>query len=177
MLGALRPAWCHTRTAVPPVPSPRSEWPQAGDPAQDLAELPLTLFSSSSPLAEVPVPAGRVRGARGKGRGEWHNQQTQMVPPAHLTVRQTVLWAVFEHRRGQKHGLSMPALDSSTTGCYQGLIRKIKSRLPAVCHIPCNSRRCESVLVQLQHQTQSSQMEGHSGKPLYLIEDPAYLNR
>ena len=105
VLGALRPAWCHTRTAVPPVPSPRSEWPQAGDPAQDLAELPLTLFSSSSPLAEVPVPAGRVRGARGKGGGEWHNQQIPMMPPALLMLRQTALWAVFEHKQAQKYCL------------------------------------------------------------------------
>ena len=30
----------------------------------------------------------------------------QVVSPAHLTPRQTALWAVFEHRRAQKDGLS-----------------------------------------------------------------------
>ncbi|KAI4589110.1 hypothetical protein MJG53_003518 [Ovis ammon polii x Ovis aries] len=70
VLGALRPAWCHTRTAVPPVPSPRSEWPQAGDPAQDLAELPLTLFSSSSPLAELPAVQEEVEDEKTTIKGE-----------------------------------------------------------------------------------------------------------
>ena len=54
----------------------------------------------------MPVPVGRARGAGGKAGGEWDNQQTQVVPPAHLTPRQTALWAVFEHRRAQKNGLS-----------------------------------------------------------------------
>ena len=60
-LGALRPAWCHTHAPVPPVPSPRSEWPQAGDPAQDLAELLLRLFSSRQPWPRclfLPVECG-----------------------------------------------------------------------------------------------------------------------
>ena len=34
--------------------------------------------------------------------------QTQVVSPAHFTPRQTALWAVFEHRRAQKDGLSAP---------------------------------------------------------------------
>ena len=59
-----------------------------------------------SAQAKVPVPVGRVRGAGGKAEGEWSNQQTQVVPPAHLTPRQTALWAVFEHRRAQKDCLS-----------------------------------------------------------------------
>ena len=55
----------------------------------------------------MPVPLGRVRGAGGKGGGEWDKQQTQVVSPAHLTPRQTALWAVFEHRQAQKDGLSV----------------------------------------------------------------------
>ena len=37
-------------------------------------------------------------GAGGKAGGEWDKQQTQVVLPAHLTPRQTAVWAVFEHR-------------------------------------------------------------------------------
>ena len=36
------------------VPSPRSEWPQASDPAQDLAELLLRLFLSRQPWPRCP---------------------------------------------------------------------------------------------------------------------------
>ena len=48
-------------------------WPCTG-PGRAAAQIVLV----PSALAEVPVPAGRVRGARAKGRGERHNQQTQM---------------------------------------------------------------------------------------------------
>ena len=87
------------------VPSPRSEWPQAGDPAQDQAELLLRLVSSRQPRPRCPFLSAE-RGAPGERRGERDNQQTQVVSPAHFTPRQTALWAVFEHRRAQKDGLS-----------------------------------------------------------------------
>ena len=51
------------------VPSPHSEWPQAGDPAQDQAEAAAQTVLVTSAQAERPVPVGRVRGAWGKGRG------------------------------------------------------------------------------------------------------------
>ena len=89
------------------VPSPCSEWPQAGDPAHDQAEAAAQTVLITSAQAEVPIPVHRVRGAGRKAAGERDNQQTLVVPPAHLTARQMVLWAVFEHRRDQKHGLSM----------------------------------------------------------------------
>ena len=54
----------------------------------------------------MPIPVGRARGAGGKAGGEQDNQQMQVVPRAHLTARQTVLWAVFEHGQTQKDGLS-----------------------------------------------------------------------
>ena len=78
------------------VPSPRSEWPQAGDPAQDQAELLLRLVSSRQPRPRCPFLSAE-RGAPGERQG---------VSPAHFTPRQTALWAVFEHRRAQKDGLS-----------------------------------------------------------------------
>ena len=53
------------------------------------------------------APDGRERGAWGKAGGEQDNQQMQVVQPAHLTPRQTALWAVFEHRQAQKDGLSV----------------------------------------------------------------------
>ena len=59
-----------------------------------------------SAQAEVPVPVGRARGAGGKAGSKRDNQQMQVVPPAHLTPRQTGLWAVFQHRGAQKDGLS-----------------------------------------------------------------------
>ena len=46
-------------------------------------------------------------GARAKGRGERHSQQTQMVPPALLMPRQTALWAVFEPQTSSER-LSFP---------------------------------------------------------------------
>lgn len=60
----------------------------------------------TSAQAEVPGPVSRVRGARAEGGGERHNQQTQVVPPALLTPRQTAAWALFEHRKAQKDVLS-----------------------------------------------------------------------
>lgn len=65
-LGAPRPAWCRTRTALPPVPCPRSEWPQAGDPAQDLAELLLRLFLSRQPRPRCPFLSAECGGPGGK---------------------------------------------------------------------------------------------------------------
>ena len=59
-----------------------------------------------SAQAEVPVPVGRAGCSGGKAGGERDNQQTQVVSPAHLMPRQTALWAMFEHRRAQKDGLS-----------------------------------------------------------------------
>ena len=89
------------------VPSPCSEWLQAGDPAQDQAEAAAQTVLITSAQAEVPIPVHRVRGAGRKAAGERDNQQTLVVPPARLTARRMVLWAAFEHRRDQKHGLSM----------------------------------------------------------------------
>ena len=61
-----------------------------------------------------PVSPGRgarscrsSAGARAKGRGERHSQQTQMVPPALLMPRQTALWAVFEPQTSSER-LSFP---------------------------------------------------------------------
>ena len=51
------------------VPSPCSEWPQAGDPAQDQAEAAARTLLITSAQAEVPIPVHRVRGGREKGRG------------------------------------------------------------------------------------------------------------
>ena len=76
-------------------------WPCTG-PGRAAAQTVL----ATSAQAEVPIPVGRAGCSRGKAGGEWDNQQTQVVSPAHLTPRQTALWAVFEHRRVQKDGLS-----------------------------------------------------------------------
>ena len=54
------------------------------------------------------APDGRERGAWGKAGGEQDNQQMQVVQPAHLTPRQTALWAVFEHRQAQKDCFFIP---------------------------------------------------------------------
>ena len=88
------------------VPGSRSEWPQAGDPAQDLAELMLRQFSSHQPRPRRPLLSAECGGPGEKAGGERDNQQTQVVPPDHLTLRQTALWAVSEHRRAQKDCLS-----------------------------------------------------------------------
>ena len=50
------------------VPSPRSEWPQAGDPAQDQAELLLRLVSSRQPRPRCPFLSAE-RGAPGERQG------------------------------------------------------------------------------------------------------------
>ena len=87
------------------VPSPCSEWPQAGDPAQDQTEWLLRLFSSRQPRPRCPFLSAE-RGGWGKGRG-WMGQPANAGgAPARLTPRHTALWAVFEHRWAQKDGLS-----------------------------------------------------------------------
>ena len=68
-----------------PVPSPRPEWVQAGDPAQDLAELPLRLLLARQPRPRSPFLSAE-RGGSGGGRGERQSQQTQGVLPALLTL-------------------------------------------------------------------------------------------
>ena len=69
-----------------------------------------------SAQAEVPVPVSQVRGSGGKAGGERDSQQMQVVSPAYLTPRQIALWAVFEHRRAQKDGLST-SLQEIWNGC------------------------------------------------------------
>ena len=50
------------------VPSPPSEWPQAGDPAQDQAELLLRLFSPRQPRPRCPFLSAE-RDAPGERQG------------------------------------------------------------------------------------------------------------
>ena len=88
-----------------PVPGPRPEWPQAADRAQGRAELLLRLFSSHQPRPRCPSLRAEYAGLGGKA-GERHNQQTQVVLPALLTLRQTASPALFHLRRAQKDGLS-----------------------------------------------------------------------
>ena len=106
-LGAPRPAWCHTHTAMPVSRVHVQSGHRPVTLHRTRQRLLLSLFSSRQPIAEVPIPVHRVRGAGRKAGGEWDNPETQVVPPAHLMSRQTVLWAMFEHRGDQKHGLSM----------------------------------------------------------------------
>ena len=66
-----------------PVLSPCSEWPQAGDPAQDQAELLLRLFSSRHPRPRCPFLSAE-RDAPGERQGV--NRTTSKHRSYHLPI-------------------------------------------------------------------------------------------